>query len=109
MVPWILFGLFVLWIVFTRFVGKIPSAQAHELVSGGALLLDVRSPGEFAGGHLQGAKNIAVGELGRRIAEVPKDKPVVVYCASGMRSASAARMLKRAGIEAHDLGAMSRW
>ena len=55
--------------------------------------------------------NIPVSELAGRVAELgDKHKPVVVYCASGMRSANAAGILKRAGFaEVHDLGAAARW
>lgn len=87
------------------------SAEAHRLVEAGALLLDVRTPEEFAGGHIQGAVNIPVQELERRMAEVgDRERAVVVYCRSGARSATAAAMLRDAGHRrVHDLGPMSRW
>lgn len=100
---------FVVWFVMQR-MGKVPPAQAHQLVEEGALLVDVRSPGEFAGGHLPAALNVPLPELNTRAAELAKKgKAIVVYCASGMRSASAARVLKQAGAQVFDLGAMSRW
>lgn len=82
----------------SRFVdGK----QAHMLV-------DVRTPDEFRGGHLTGAVNIALQELNQRLNKIPKDKPVVVYCQSGSRSAHAARTLLQAGyIEVYDLGGIA--
>ena len=89
--------------------GPIDSTQAHALVASGATLLDVRSPGEWAGGHLPGAVLVPVDELDARLAEIPRDQPVVVYCASGVRSAAATRTLVASGYEAHDLGGMSRW
>jgi rhodanese-related sulfurtransferase len=90
--------------------GKGSSAEAHKLLEAGALLVDVRSPGEFAGGHLAGAINVPVGEMGSRAKELAKKgKPIVVYCASGMRSGAAAAQLKGAGVQVLDLGAMSRW
>lgn len=87
------------------------SEQAHELVEAGALLLDVRTPEEFAGGHLPGAINIPVQELPQRLGEVGSaPKGVVVYCAAGGRSASAAEILKRAGVtQVLNLGPMSAW
>lgn len=89
---------------------RVDGAAARELVKNGATLLDVRSQGEFSGGHIEGAKLIPVQELGGRLEEVgPKDKPVVVYCASGGRSAAAASMLAKAGYEVHDLGGMGNW
>ena len=102
-------GLFALWIVTTR-LGKLAPDTAKQLVASGAALIDVRSPGEFSSGHITGAKNVPVGDLARRASEIPKEKDVIVYCASGMRSASAARTLKGLGFgKVHDLGAMSRW
>jgi rhodanese-related sulfurtransferase len=89
----------------------ISATVAHTLVAEGAALLDVRSPGEFGGGHLDGARNIPVGEIARRSGEVGgKDRPVIVYCASGTRSAAAKRVLKSAGFSrVYNLGAMSNW
>lgn len=96
---------------FMRSVGKASPEQAQTLVSQGALLVDVRSPGEYADGHIEGAVNIPVGEVESRIGEFgDKDASVVVYCRSGMRSASAKRTLIEHGwTDVHDLGAMSRW
>ena len=89
----------------------ISAARARELVAAGARLVDVRTPGEFAGTHLDGARNIPVGEIGRRARELgDKGKPVIVYCASGTRSAMAKRTLKSAGFsEVYNLGAMHNW
>ena len=89
----------------------VSSARARELVAGGARLVDVRSPGEFAGTHLDGARNIPVGEIASRVRELgDKAKPVIVYCASGARSAMAKRALKSAGFqEVYNLGAMNNW
>ncbi|MGC4069449.1 MAG: rhodanese-like domain-containing protein [Polyangiaceae bacterium] len=86
------------------------SVEAKELVAKGALLLDVRTREEFASGHVPGAKNIPVQELGARLGELKETKqPVVVYCRSGGRSASAASVLRQAGYTVCDLGAMSNW
>lgn len=86
------------------------SERAHELVDSGALLLDVRTPGEYAGGHLPGAVNIPVQELGERARELPAtDRAIVIYCRSGARSAAAASALQSLGYRVHDLGPMSAW
>lgn len=86
------------------------SHNGRELVAGGALLLDVRGPDEFGDRHLDGAVNIPVQELGRRIHELgAKSRPVVVYCRSGARSAAAARLIEGAGYEVLDIGGMSNW
>lgn len=84
-------------------------ADAREWVSAGALLLDVRTPEEYAGGHIAGARNIPVHELAAQLSGLPRDRDVVVYCRSGGRSAAAAGMLVRAGFRVLDLGPMHAW
>jgi len=69
-----------------------------EKITSGARIIDVRSPGEFRDGAYPGAVNIPLATLAARMMELePKDKPIVVYCASGARSGQAARILKQAG------------
>jgi phage shock protein E len=88
------------------------SAEARALVKQGALLLDVRTLGEYSEGHLEGAVNVPVQtlEAGVPLDSSKKDQDVVVYCRSGHRSAKAASLLKSAGFtKVHDLGAMSNW
>lgn len=89
----------------------VPAEEAKRLVAQGALLVDVRSPEEFTSGHLDGARNIPVQVLGQRLQELgPRERPVVLYCRSGMRSANAAAALRAAGFTAvYNLGPMSRW
>ena len=100
----------VLLFVMMRPKPDVSGEQAQKLVADGATLIDVRSEGEFSGGHIDGAANIPVGSLASRISEIPKGKPVVLYCASGARSTRAAEMLKQKGYErVHNLGAMARW
>jgi rhodanese-related sulfurtransferase len=88
-----------------------PVSEARRLVAEGARLLDVRTPAEFSGGHIPGAVNIPIDDLERRLGELePKDRPIVVYCQSGVRSADAARILEGAGhARVYDLGGMSDW
>jgi rhodanese-related sulfurtransferase len=74
-----------------------PTAAAELLKGANAVILDVRTKGEAAGGRIKGAKNIPMAELERRVAEVPKGKKVLIYCASGMRSRVAARFLEKRG------------
>ena len=100
----------LVWQVSRMFLGKVSPQKAKELVAEGARLVDVRTPGEHKQGHIEGSINIPVQDLGSRLSEVgDKAKPVVVYCASGARSASAAGALKRAGYTVYDLGSIARW
>ena len=64
-----------------------------QLVKDGALILDVRTPGEYAGGHIKGSKNIPLQSLQQHLGKIPKDKVIITCCASGMRSGSAKSML----------------
>jgi phage shock protein E len=86
-------------IVIRRLLGgtKVASSIVKQKLESGATIVDVRTPDEFRDGAYPGAKNIPLSELGRRLGEIPKDKPVVLYCASGARSSSAARTMKQAG------------
>jgi rhodanese-related sulfurtransferase len=71
----------------------------------GAILLDVRTPGEYESGHLDGASNIDIMSpyFSDAILELDKSKPVFVYCRSGNRSSHACIMLKEAGYTAYNL------
>ena len=60
-------------------------------------LLDVRTPGEYRQVRLEGARLIPIDQLTRRIAELPKDRPILVYCAVGSRSAQVVNYLARQG------------
>ncbi|MDY3558755.1 FAD-dependent oxidoreductase [Gemmata sp. JC673] len=68
------------------------------------LLLDVRTPTEFASGHIPDALNIPVDDLRRRLVELPKDRPVVAYCQVGQRGYLATRILMQAGFAVSNLG-----
>lgn len=70
----------------------------EEKIKAGALVVDVRTEDEFMDEAFPGAVNIPLGELQNRMHELePKENPIVLYCASGSRSAMAARILKMAG------------
>jgi rhodanese-related sulfurtransferase len=61
------------------------------------VLIDVRSPTEWEQGRIEHAVHIPLSRLGERLEELPTDRPIVVYCATGYRSAIAASLLRRAG------------
>ncbi len=89
----------------------ITGAEAKKMVDEGALLLDVRTVDEFNQGHIEGAMNVPVQELEKRLAEVgDKKRPVVVYCRSGKRSEQAKGILSAAGWEkVENLGGIDNW
>jgi rhodanese-related sulfurtransferase len=96
----------------SQFLFRSRGVEARKWVAQeGALLLDVRSEREFATGHLPGAVNVPVTQLAAQLATLSdKRRPVVVYCASGMRSTRAASLLREAGFSrVLNLGAMSAW
>ena len=77
-----------------KIFGLGTSIDYATLVKEGAIILDVRSPGEYKQGHIQGAKNIPLNELTNHISKIKKDSTIITCCASGMRSASAKGILK---------------
>ena len=73
-------------------------------------LLDVRTASEFEASHLPGALNISHTRLAERLAEVPRDRPVLAYCRSGNRASSAASLLEREGYDVTLVdGPLARW
>lgn len=74
-----------------------PSVNYADMVKQGAQIIDVRSPGEYAGGHIKGSVNIPLNSLESNLKRIKKDKPVITCCASGMRSGSARAILKSKG------------
>jgi rhodanese-related sulfurtransferase len=84
--------------------------RATELIAGGAELVDVRRPVEFEGGHIAGARNIEMNDLARAAEELPRDRPLVLYCRSGNRSEMAAEALHQAGFDVHHIaGGLEAW
>lgn len=78
--------------------GLGPKVDYAGLVKQGAIILDVRSKGEYAGGHIKGSVNISVDTLSNNLSKLKdKNKPIITCCASGMRSASAKSILRSNG------------
>ncbi len=91
---------------------SVSAAELNEKLKNGKhpLVVDVRQPEEYRTGHINGAKLIPLGELGRRMKELPKDKEIVCVCATGSRSRSATKMLVDAGYHAINMnGGMMVW
>lgn len=86
-----------LWFGYKWWNARRVLALLPDLKKDGAVLVDVRTAAEFAGGSAPGTINIPLQELGGRLAELPKSAPVVLCCASGTRSGMAKMMLKKNG------------
>jgi phage shock protein E len=93
--------------------GKLTAAQYMMQYSDtGAehLLIDVRTPEEFAEGHIAGAVNVSLQTLDQRLNEIPRTVPVVLYCRSGNRSNEAQQILEQAGYtNIQDMGGIIDW
>jgi phage shock protein E len=87
---------------------RVDGAAAREAIEAGAMLVDVRTPEEFEAGHIDGAVNVPVDQVGASSAFDGQEQ-LVVYCRSGRRSAAAAQQLAGMGFEVLDLGPMSAW
>ena len=86
-------------------------ADAAVLRDDGAIIIDVREPNEWAAGHIPGAILIPLGELPSRLGDVPPNRPIVVVCRSGNRSAQGRDILIEAGFPAVTSldGGMNDW
>jgi rhodanese-related sulfurtransferase len=85
-------------------------AMLPELRKAGAVLVDVRSPEEFAGANAPGTINIPLPLLASRLGEISRTSPVVLACASGTRSAMAKRLLLKKGYpQVYNIGSWSKF
>jgi phage shock protein E len=80
-----------------KMFGSVKTDYA-QLIAEGAVILDVRSHGEYVSGHIEGSVNIPVNKLSENLNKLKsKNKPIITCCASGMRSASAKGLLESKG------------
>lgn len=76
------------------------SESVAEFIAKGAVIIDVRTAGEYSNGNIRGSKNIVLDQLGSQVEAIKNlNKPIIVCCQSGMRSAQAASLLKKHDIE----------
>lgn len=76
-----------------------------QLLDNGAVIIDVRNPGEYSGGAAPGSENIPLGNLPKKTKQIKSlGVPVICVCASGMRSGAAKTQLAAAGVEAYNGG-----
>jgi rhodanese-related sulfurtransferase len=106
-------GAMLLWPLVQRRVAgpALDTLGATRLINDSqAVILDVREPAEFAAGHLPNARNIPLGELDKRVGDLPAGKPVLILCASGARSGRAAALLSKSGHQVFNLaGGLKAW
>jgi rhodanese-related sulfurtransferase len=109
-IPLIACGI-VVAVYFLKRTGSVSEARAVELLRRGAIVVDVRSAGEFKGARVKGAINIPMGEV-KRLAPVQlpdRSRPILVHCLSGGRSAIAKHQLKGLGYQqVENLGSLRR-
>ncbi|WP_291726105.1 rhodanese-like domain-containing protein [Bernardetia sp.] len=75
-----------------------PPTDYKKLLQEGAIIVDVRTKGEYAGGHIKNSKNIPLDTLEKQLSQLKdKTQPIITCCASGMRSGSAKRLLESKG------------
>ncbi len=82
---------------FKNLFQSAPPVDFAQLVKEGAKIIDVRTPGEYQGGHIPGSVNIPLNELPGKLKQLDKSKPIITCCASGMRSGSAKSLLTANG------------
>jgi rhodanese-related sulfurtransferase len=81
-----------------KILGFGPSVNYKELMENGAVIIDVRTKGEFAGGHIKGSTNIPVNQLAANLGKFKnKENTIITCCASGARSGAAKRLLISSG------------
>ncbi|OAB45537.1 rhodanese-like domain-containing protein [Paenibacillus glacialis] len=107
-----------IWFMYTRF-GSAKNVKSlrdedfrNEMKHNPTLMLiDVREPHEFQGGYIPDAKNIPLSQLSQRFSEIPKDRKLLLYCRSGMRSGKAGGILMKQGYTqlAHLQGGIDAW
>jgi rhodanese-related sulfurtransferase len=85
--------------IFSQLFGGGPSVDLKSVISEGAFLVDVRTPGEFADGHVKGSVNIPLDNITKEIAQFKNKNNVIVFCRSGNRSGMAKSLLEQQGIK----------
>ena len=92
---------------FKNLFGSKPSVNFNQLLEEGAIIVDVRSSGEFKMGHIQGAKNIPLDQLNAKTKSLPKGKTIITCCQSGRRSGMAKSFLDSQGYICYNGGGWS--
>lgn len=111
---WYLLLLLIIGVIgmqWLKAASRVTDEQARELIKKGALIVDVRTAGEYAAGSVKGATNIPLDRFEAGIQKVAPDKakPLLLHCRSGTRSAAALKIAQQLGYtNAHNLGGFDR-
>ncbi|HJP00635.1 MAG TPA: rhodanese-like domain-containing protein, partial [Planctomycetota bacterium] len=86
---------------FVRSARRVAAAELADMLAAedAPLVIDIRAPGEWQAGHVEGARHVPLNELEARVEEFPRDRPFVLQCGSGYRSTIAASLLERHGYD----------
>ena len=96
--------------ILRKIFGLGPTIDYHGLIADGAILIDVRTPSEYSNGKPKSSTNIPLDKIGGKIDKIKKlNKPIVLCCASGIRSGKATSLLKSNGIEAYNGGGWNKF
>ncbi len=94
---YVVLALAVFWVARNWWKFRQVCKLIPEHLQNGAVVIDVRTPGEFSAGHFAGSQNIPLDKIGSQFSTIPKDQTVLICCASGARSGMAAKILKSKG------------
>ncbi|WP_295664342.1 rhodanese-like domain-containing protein [uncultured Mucilaginibacter sp.] len=83
--------------IFEKLFGSTPKVDLTDIIKQGAFLVDVRSPGEFAGGNVKGSVNIPLDKVSSQLSKFKNKKNIIVFCQSGGRSSQAKTILEQNG------------
>ena len=83
--------------IFGQLFGGSATVDLQEIINEGAFLVDVRTPGEFAAGHVKGSENIPLDTIPSQLNKFKDKKNIVVFCQSGGRSSQAQTILEQSG------------
>jgi len=83
--------------IFQQIFGGRPSVDLAGMIKEGAFLVDVRAPGEFSGGHVNGSVNIPLDNVSSQLSKFKNQKNIIVFCQSGRRSSMAKTILEQNG------------
>jgi len=85
--------------IFEKLFGSAPKVDLTGLIKQGAFLVDVRTPGEFAGGNVKGSINIPLDKVSSQLSKFKNKKNIIVFCQSGGRSSQAKTILEQNGFD----------